>query len=161
MIMPNCSVCGNGYYNREGARTTFLKEQCSRYCYEIANGVKSANGKIDVACLICGNTMSIDGVTNWKYAWMCSKDCQKKSGRLFGRKSKVKYNILKGLRILGESSAKDIAVWIEQTTPYRCSTGRVSACCNLYVRKGLISRNKEGSVVSYRLNSTLPFEDYV
>lgn len=159
--MPQCTVCGKGFENREGSRTAFLKHECSRYCYEIANGVKPADGKIDVSCLVCGSNMTIDGVTNWKHAWMCSKSCQHKTGSMFGRKSRVKYTILKGLTILGESSAKEIAVWIDQVTPYRCSQGKVIALCKLLARKGFVAKNKNGGVTSYKLTSKLPFEDYV
>ncbi len=80
---------------------------------------------------------------------------------MFGRKSRIKYTILKGFKILGESSAKDISVWIEQTTPYRCSAGQVAALCNLYARKGFVAKNKTGGTTSYKLTSKLPFEDYV
>ena len=160
-FMTQCTICGSHFENREGSRTSFLRHQCSRYCYEIANGVKPINGKIDVPCLVCGSEMSIDGVTNWKYAWMCSKACQNRTGRMFGRKSRIKYTILKGFKILGECSAKDISVWIEQTTPYRCSAGQVPALCSLYAKKGFVAKNKTGGTTSYKLTSKLPFEDYV
>ena len=160
-FMTECTICGSHFENREGSRTSFLRHQCSRYCYEIANGVKPANGKIDVPCLVCGSEMSIDGVTNWKYAWMCSKACQNRTGRMFGRKSRIKYTILKGFKILGECSAINIVVWIEQMTPYHRSALKVTALCSLYTRKGFVAKNKTGGTTSYKLTSKLPFEDYV
>ena len=159
--MPQCTICGSHFENREGSRTSFLRHQCSRYCYEIANGVKPVNGKIDVPCLVCGSEMSIDGVTNWKYAWMCSKACQNRTGRMFGRKSRIKYTILKGFKILENVQPKIFRYGLNKRLLIVVPAGQVAALCNLYAKKGFVAKNKTGGTTSYKLTSKLPFEDYV
>ena len=146
--MDTCEVCSNNVTQRNGNRNKYLKNFCSRYCYEISRQqLKPEHDSIDVNCSMCGSIFSITSQhINTQHSWLCSTRCRKRKDTIFGRKSLKKYAMLMMLKVNGPLSSQEISVHLVHSFPTfsRMSPTAVSSQMRAFILRGGVRKISPG-----------------